>query len=259
MKKHYLKTANKKVMGAVLLAATMMVGLAACGGGDASVENTQESSVIENNIENTQESTGESSGESTTEESSEEGTGEASGEESSEVSGEEEAQTRTYEYEVEGVKTEYTETLFESADGFRIWYPADLLEAAEVLGHEGFVQAEVPEGTGVSFMMVPGEASLDMDVMLKEATSNFNDGTYETVNVGETVELESESGMTIKYMDVIHDDTADRFYAISDGVTAMLVTVTASAEELEEMGMYLDRMAQTVEFQTMDTEVKVEE
>lgn len=258
MKKHYLKTANKKVMGAVLLAATMMVGLAACGGDNASAENTQESSVIESTIESTEESTEESSEEMVSEESEEDSSVEASGEENSETA-EEDAQTRTYVYDVDGVETEYTETLFESADGFRIWYPADLLEVAEILGHEGFVQAEVPEGTGVSFMMVPGEASLDMDVMLKEATSNFNDGTYETVNVGETVELESESGMTIKYMDVIHDDTADRFYAISDGVTAMLVTVTASAEELEEMGMYLDRMAQTVEFQTMDTEVKVEE
>jgi len=166
---------------------------------------------------------------------------------------EEETQTRTFVYVEDGEEREYVETLFESAEGFQIWYSAELFESAEVLGHEGFIQTEVPEGTGVTFIMGMEDASLDMDVMLEEATSNFgDDGTYEEVTVGETIELETESGNIIKSIEVVHDDTADRFYAVSDGEKLVLITVSGTAESFRELGVYFDRMVQTIEFLSVE-------
>lgn len=237
MKKHYLKTGSKKVMSAVLLAATMMVGLAACGGGNAE-ENTQpESSVVESTVE--------SSVESSIEESTEEGSVEGS-----DVSGSEDeaVETRTYTLMINDVETEFEETLFRSEDGFSIWYPAELLEAAEIDGYDGFLQLNVEGEAEISVMIVPVDAALDIDEMLQEAANGYGEDAEVTVGEILDLELETDSEMIVKSMEVSYADLADRFYAVNDGENAVLITVKANTEAMKEMSSHFDRIATNVEF-----------
>ena len=161
MKKHFMNTGNKKVMGAVLLAATMMVGLAACGGNTR--ENTQpESSVVESTVESSVENSGDA-----------DAVVEGSVEGSDVADSENETDTRTYTLLIDGVETEFEEILFKSEDGFSIWYPAELLETAEIDGYDGFLQLNVDGEVELSFMIVPTDAALDMDEMLQEAANGY--------------------------------------------------------------------------------------
>ncbi len=248
MKKHYLKTGNKKVMSAVLLAATMMMGLTACGGFNEETQQS-ESSVVE--------STAPSSVEESTEESSVEESAEESTAESSEAGSEnEEAKTRTFTMDVDGVEKEFVETLFSSENGFNIWYQADLFEVAEMEGIDGFVQVGMDEAVGATLTIASADATLDMDEMLQEAANSFvADEQYEEVTVGEIVTLETEPEMTVKSIEVVYDDNADRFYAVNDGVNAVLINVKATAEAMEDMSVHFDRMAATVEFAMDEAEV----
>ena len=49
-------------------------------------------------------------------------------------------------------------------------------------------------------------------------------------------------------IEVVHDDTADRFYIIEGKDLALLVTASMTKESLEGMGTRIDKMLQTVTF-----------
>lgn len=239
MKKNYLMTGNKKVMSAVLVAATMMLGLTACGGSNE--EPTQvESSVVESTVE--------SSVQESTEESTVENTEEGSIQESSEELTDETAQTRTYTMEVDGAEIAFTETLFSSENGFSIWYPADMLKAAEVEEYDGFLRFGEQGEELASFMIVPADAAVDMDEMLLEAANSYGEDVEAVVGEIMELELDADSEMTVKSVEVTLTDAADRFYAVSDGENAVLITVKATAEAMEELGVHFDRMAGSVAF-----------
>lgn len=238
MKKHYMKTGSKKVMSAVLVAATLMLGVTACGGSDEESKQP-ESGVVESTVE------------SSVEESSEESESEAESAEGSLEEGTDESgtepdgiETRTYVLEVDGVETEFEETLFRSESGYQVWYPTGLLEAAEVDGYDGFLQVDEEGAEAVSFVLVPVDGELDLDEMLKEAVAGYE----EDAQIGEiqVLELEEDALLAVRSIEVSHAEGTDRFYAVSDGENTMLITVKATAEAMEEMGAHFDRMASTV-------------
>ena len=245
MKNRYLKTGNKKVIGAVMVAASMMMGLTACGGNAEEEAAQAESSVVESSVE-----------ESSIEESSVEDSG--SMEESSEESLEVMAETRTFTMDVDGVETEFVETLFASEDGFNIWYQAELLEIVQEDGTQCFVQVGVDEAVGASVRMLLMEEAADMEEMLLEAANSFSEDLYEEITVGEILTLENEAELEILSIQVDHDDTADRFYAVSDGEKVLMVTVNADAESMENLSAHFDRMASTIEFVAAEAEVIAE-
>ena len=55
--------------------------------------------------------------------------------------------------------------------------------------------------------------------------------------------------MTIKTIEVVHDGSADRFYAVKDKEHTLLITVTFSEEALEVMGAKVDHMIQSITFE----------
>ena len=65
-------------------------------------------------------------------------------------------------------------------------------------------------------------------------------------------------------IEVVHDDTADRFYIVENKEQALLITATMSAEGIEGWGARIDKMIQTITFnedvekteQSLLTEIK---
>ena len=88
------------------------------------------------------------------------------------------------------------------------------------------------------------------DSYLKEAAGNFKvSGEYKKVTVSKIKNLKAEDkNVKIKMIEVVHDDTADRFYIIEGKDLALLVTASMTKESLEGMGTRIDKMLQTVTF-----------
>ena len=54
--------------------------------------------------------------------------------------------------------------------------------------------------------------------------------------------------MSIKTIEVVHDDTADRFYLVKGKEHVLLVTVSLPKEALEGMGERINQMLTTISF-----------
>ena len=89
------------------------------------------------------------------------------------------------------------------------------------------------------------------DAYLKEAAGNFkSSGEYKKVTVSKVKTLKSESeDVKIRMIEVVHDDTADRFYIVEGKEQALLVTASMTKESLEGMGTRITKMLQTITFE----------
>lgn len=161
-----------------------------------------------------------------------------------------EPEKRAATIKIEGVEEEYTEIQYLSEEGFSIWYPEYILEPYKIHNHEGFVIPGQGEDSFVKVLLVPeGDMKLT-DSYLKEAAGNFKvSGEYKKVTVSKIKNLKAEDkNVKIKMIEVVHDDTADRFYIIEGKDLALLVTASMTKESLEGMGTRIDKMLQTVTF-----------
>ena len=152
--------------------------------------------------------------------------------------------------QIEDEEESFTEVQFISSAGYSIWYPEYILEPFKILNHDGFVIPGQGNDSLVKVTMVPeGEMELDEEY-LQEAASNFKDsGEYKKVKVSKIKTLKAEDkDVTIKRIQVVHDDTADCFYLIKGKDSGLLVTVSMTEESLEGMGLRVDKMLQTVTF-----------
>ena len=88
------------------------------------------------------------------------------------------------------------------------------------------------------------------DEYLKEAAGNFKDsGEFEKVKISDIKILKADNKkVKIRMIQVVHDDTADRFYIIEGKERALLVTVSLPTESLEGMGVRINKMLQTTSF-----------
>lgn len=161
-----------------------------------------------------------------------------------------EPEKRTATITIEGIEEEYTEIQYQSEDEYTIWY-SETLTPTTVAGHTGFLYAGEGEEPGVQVLIVP-EYELEHlnESYLKEAAGNFkSSGEYKKVTVSKVKTLKSESkNVTIKMIEVVHDDTADRFYIVQGKKEALLITVSMSAESLEGWGERINVMIQTITF-----------
>ena len=161
-----------------------------------------------------------------------------------------EPEKRAATIKIEGNEEEYTEIQYLSEEGFSIWYPEYILEPYKIHNHEGFVIPGQGEDSSVKVLLVPeGDMKLT-DSYLKEAAGNFKvSGEYKKVTVSKIKNLKAEDkNVKIKMIEVVHDDTADRFYIIEGKELALLVTASMTKESLEGMGTRIDKMLQTVTF-----------
>ena len=163
-----------------------------------------------------------------------------------------EPEKRTAKITLEGVEEEYTEVQYLSNNGYSIWYPENLL-LSTINGHEGFLYKEDSEA---EVSIVPeGEMKLT-DSYLKKAAGNFKtSGEYKKVTISKIQKLKADSeDVTIKKIQVVHDDTADCFYIVKGKDNAMLITSSMQAEALEGLGARVDQMVRTIEFLEKDSQ-----
>lgn len=158
-------------------------------------------------------------------------------------------QERKVVLQVDDEEDTYTEVQYISADGFSVWYPENM-QPINQFGHEGFAVKDENGENIVQVIIVP-ETEMEVDDdYLKEAAGNFKvSGVYKKVTVGKIQKLQAESkDVTIKSIEVVHDDTADCFYVVKDKDQTLLVTVSLTAEALESMGARIDYMMQGITF-----------
>ena len=161
-----------------------------------------------------------------------------------------EPEKRTAKIKIEGIEEEYTEIQYISAEGFSIWYPDYILEPYKIYNHDGFVVPGQGEDSQVKVLLVPeGDMKLT-DSYLKEAAGNYKaSGEYKKVTISKIKTIKADDkNVKIKMIEVVHDDTADRFYIIEGKNSALLVTVSMTKESLKGMGTRITKMLQTVTF-----------
>lgn len=160
-----------------------------------------------------------------------------------------EPEKRTASVEIEGIKEEYIEVQYISENGYELWFPGSMMPAT-IHGHEGFTNKAAADEPSAQVILVPeGDMKLN-DAYLKEAAGNYKDsGEYKKVTISKVKTLKAEDkNMKIRMIEVVHDDTADRFYIVENKEQALLITATMSAEGIEGWGARIDKMIQTITF-----------
>ena len=160
-----------------------------------------------------------------------------------------EPEKRTAFVEIEGIKEEYIEVQYISENGYELWFPGSMMPAT-IHGHEGFTNKAAADEPAAQGILVPeGDMKLN-DAYLKEAAGNYKDsGEYEKVTISKVKTLKADDkNVKIKMIEVVHDDTADRFYIVENKEQALLITATMSAEGIEGWGARIDKMIQTITF-----------
>lgn len=160
-----------------------------------------------------------------------------------------EPEKRTAAIEIEGTEENYTEIQYISENGYTLWYPENMT-AVTIYGHEGFTNQTSSDNTSSEVIIVPeGEMELN-DSYLKEAAGNFkSSGEYKKVTVSKVKTLKAEDkNVKIRMIEVVHDDTADRFYIVKGKDQALLITASMMTEGLEGWGERINAMIQTITF-----------
>ena len=160
-----------------------------------------------------------------------------------------EPEKRTASIEIEGVEETYTEIQYISENGYTLWYPENMT-AVTIHGHEGFTNQTSSDETSSEVIIVPGgDMELD-DSYLKEAAANFkSSGEYKKVTVSKVKTLKTDDkNVKIRMIEVVHDDTADRFYIVKGKDQALLITASMMTEGLEGWGERINAMIQTITF-----------
>lgn len=161
-----------------------------------------------------------------------------------------EPEKRAASIKLEGSEESFTEVQYISKDGFSIWYPEMILEPYKLHNQEGFVIPKAGDDSNVKVTIVPeGEMTLN-DSYLKKLASNYkSSGEYQKVTVSKIRKLTSDSkDISIRMIEVVHDDTAERFYTVKGKNSHLFVTVSMPKEALEGMGARVNQMLGTLTF-----------
>lgn len=151
---------------------------------------------------------------------------------------------------LEGSKESFTEVEYISNAGFTIWYPEYILEPYKLNGYDGFVVPGQGTDSMVKVTLVPSE-DVDIDQsFLKEAAANFKSSKeYKKVTTSKIQKVKAaDKNVSIRTIEVVHDDTADRFYLVKGKNHVLLVTVSLPKEALEGMGARINQMLGTISF-----------
>ena len=160
-----------------------------------------------------------------------------------------EPEKRTASVEIEGIKEEYIEVQYISENGYELWFPGSMM-AETIHGHEGFTNKAAADEPSAQVILVPEVDMKLNDAYLKEAAGNYKDsGEYKKVTISKVKTLKADDkNVKIRMIEVVHDDTADRFYIVENKEQALLITATMSAEGIEGWGARIDKMIQTITF-----------
>ena len=146
---------------------------------------------------------------------------------------------------LEGVNEEFEETLFQSEDGYALWYPSDELTVGEKYGHVCFYPVGAGEESDVYFMIVPSEANpADAEALLSEAVGGFGQDAV----IGEAKWTTTESGALLGSQEAAEGDSVYRYYLAAEGEGLLLITACFPLDAAEGFSARFDRMAGTIAF-----------
>ena len=154
------------------------------------------------------------------------------------------AQTRERVIMIEGCEETIVETLYESALGYQIWYPADLLQAYMQDGSDYF---DSPDGSvGVAIVasnMSPEYVDEDMEALIELSVANGGEV------LGEVEHWETELGVNVKHVDIIYDSTYNSAYTLYGTDWVFDVSCHYPQEAAEGFGTRIEQMLSTFEWE----------
>lgn len=152
---------------------------------------------------------------------------------------------RVHEMLLEGINEQVTETLYQSGEGYEIWYPSDYLTPGEQYGHTCLYPIGA-EGEGDTyFLIVPAQADpADAEALLSEAVGGFGPDAQ----ISEPVWTTNESGALLGSVQAEEDGVIYRYYLAAGAEELLLITSCFPAEAAEGFGARFDRMAETISF-----------
>lgn len=156
-------------------------------------------------------------------------------------------QTREGVIMLEGMEEPVTETLYESVNGFSLWYPADTFAIVQENGNDVIRPADASI-EGVSLIIVPVDIPVEeSEALILEATGGYMPGEAE---ISEIAEWQLESGLNVKSVDALCEGVINRFYLITGHDRVYCLTATYSLEAAEGFGARLDHIVATFEVVT---------
>ena len=155
------------------------------------------------------------------------------------------AETRTRTDVIDGVQQQITETRYESAAGFSLWYRAD---AVEPLVND-FNDCFVPVGAGVDsdtvLLIVPVDIPLsEADSLIYEATGGYGPEYEISVVYNEML----DNGMMMKSVSAYTDSSIDYYHLVTDGERVLCITALYTLESAEAYAAVFFDMISSLEF-----------
>lgn len=153
-------------------------------------------------------------------------------------------ETRESVIALEGMEEPVTETLYESVNGFSIWYPADTFAIVQEHGNDVIRPADASI-EGVSLIIVPVDIPVEeSEALIHEATGGYMPGEAE---ISEITEWQLESGLNVKSVDALCEGVINRFYLIAGSDRVYCLTATYPLEAAEGFGTRFDYIVATFE------------
>lgn len=155
------------------------------------------------------------------------------------------ADTRVSVILIEGTEEEITETLYESEQGYSLWYDAERLVPTELYGHTCFAPDATIEEPAISLLIVDTDINPeDGEAFLGEAVGGYGPEAEISEPAWETL----ENGITIGTISAVEEGVVYRFYLVMDDVNVLCLTATYPLEAAEGFGVRFDHMVRTIEF-----------
>lgn len=155
------------------------------------------------------------------------------------------AHTRESIMMIEGSEETIIETLYESPQGFRIWYPADLFVVTHEKSNDYFDTN--PEYADAGVAITEEQMSYeDIEEMLSAdiELSLANDGI-----VPEAIEAwQMESGLNVKYVNIIFNDVYSPLYYLYENDRVFCISCYYPVEAAEGIGARIEKMISSFEW-----------
>lgn len=153
-------------------------------------------------------------------------------------------QSRESTIVVEGTEENITELLYESVNGFSLWYPVENF----LIVHENGIDVVYPadeEIENVSMTIVPVDIPMDEAAALIDEAIGSYDAEKDTIS--DVTEGELDSGLNIKYVEVLSEGMVNRFYLVTGEDKVFCLNAAFPVEATEGFGTRLERIVFTME------------
>lgn len=167
-----------------------------------------------------------------------------------------EENVRVHEMMLEGLPEQVNETMYQSDNGYELWYPSDYLTFSEQYGHDCFCPVGAEEESDIYFLIVSGQADpADAEALLGEAVGGFGPDAQ----ISEVSWTTTEGGALLGSVQAVEGGVYYRHYLVTDEEDELLlITACFPAEAAEGFGVRFDRMAQTISFEQMPLNARYE-